>query len=363
MTGLEMGKPINLTVNKLPSKTWNRLGMNDAQVSLEENTVNYIPSAAFDEKEITWKESFCEEGFTKEKEAHRELSEILKEAAPSFAETEENMKMEKPLILTYSYKENENAGSRLILHAKKDSHMKVILFFKDEGKSLSALETEVYAEEGSKVDIYSAEILGKESVSLNNIGGIAKDRAKINVTKLELGAKKIYAGVTVDLWGNESSFNSNTGYHAKENQLIDMNYVSNHMGKNTEAYMEASGTLEEKSKKVYRGSIDFKNGCSGSKGTESENVLLLGDKLVNQTIPLILCAEDDVEGNHGASIGRLDEKVLFYLGTRGISEDEAENIIALSRIKNIWKSFPDEKLQEEIENFEEERGISYVPKF
>ena len=61
--------------------------------------------------------------------------------------------------------------------------------------------------------------------------------------------------------------------------------------------------------KVFRGSIDFKRGASGAKGTESEQVLLLGDDVINQTIPLILCAEEDVEGNHGAAIGELDEEL------------------------------------------------------
>ena len=39
---------------------------------------------------------------------------------------------------------------------------------------------------------------------------------------------------------------------------------------------------------------------------------MLGDGVVNQTIPLILCGEEDVEGNHGATIGRLDEKMSGY---------------------------------------------------
>ena len=56
----------------------------------------------------------------------------------------------------------------------------------------------------------------------------------------------------------------------------------------------------------------------GAKGDEKEDVLLVGDNMVNQTIPLILCAEEDVEGNHGASIGKLDENMLFYAATRGI---------------------------------------------
>lgn len=45
--------------------------------------------------------------------------------------------------------------------------------------------------------------------------------------------------------------------------------------------------------------------------------------MVNQTIPLILCAEEDVKGSHGASIGQLDEETLFYMQARGISEEQA----------------------------------------
>ena len=69
--------------------------------------------------------------------------------------------------------------------------------------------------------------------------------------------------------------------------------------------MTADGVLQGGAKKIYRGTIDFKNGSAGAVGDEKETVLLLSDDVVNQTIPLILCSEEDVQGNHGASIGKL----------------------------------------------------------
>lgn len=63
--------------------------------------------------------------------------------------------------------------------------------------------------------------------------------------------------------------------------------------------MDSTGVLAGKAFKLFRGSIDLLPGGSGAKGQEQENVLLLGDGVVNQTIPLILCGEEDVEGNHG----------------------------------------------------------------
>ncbi len=52
--------------------------------------------------------------------------------------------------------------------------------------------------------------------------------------------------------------------------------------------MESNGILSGNAFKLFRGSIDFVKGCAGSVGNEKEDVLLLGENVVNQTIPLIL---------------------------------------------------------------------------
>lgn len=74
--------------------------------------------------------------------------------------------------------------------------------------------------------------------------------------------------------------------------MIDINLVVNHIGKKTNCNIQVDGTLKDAAEKIFRGSIDFKTGSSDSKGAETENVLLLGDDVVNKTIPLILCAEE-----------------------------------------------------------------------
>ena len=85
---------------------------------------------------------------------------------------------------------------------------------------------------------------------------------------------------------------------------------------------------------------------------EVQDQLLLGDGVVNQTIPLILCGEEDVEGNHGATIGRLDEKMLFYLASRGIPEEAARSLLARARIEAVVDLLP-EALAEEAHKFME----------
>lgn len=71
-----------------------------------------------------------------------------------------------------------------------------------------------------------------------------------------------------------------------------MNYVALHEGKKSVSEIKTDGVLHENSKKLFRGTIDFKKGAAGAVGNEKEDVLLLDDDIVNQTIPLILCAEE-----------------------------------------------------------------------
>lgn len=163
-------------------------------------------------------------------------------------------------------------------------------------------------------------------------------------------AGSLYDGIRTELIGNNSAFTADIGYLGAKKQNIDINLISNHIGKKTNSGIRVDGALKDEASKLFRGSIDFKNGSSGSVGAETENVLLLGEDVRNKTIPLILCAEEDVNGSHGATIGELDEETLFYYASRGIDKKNAEDIMTKGRIEVIIRKINDEdteKLAEE----------------
>jgi hypothetical protein len=60
--------------------------------------------------------------------------------------------------------------------------------------------------------------------------------------------------------------------------------------------MDVSGVLDGHAEKALRATIDLRHGCKGSHGRETESVILAGDDVVNKTLPVILCDEDDVAG-------------------------------------------------------------------
>lgn len=343
-------------VNKLPSITWNKLHMNKADVSLEEKLSNHIPKVKSNPPEIFWDSSS-----KKSAQLSGDLDTAVSGTSLGFGEVKENKKMESPLILSYAYEVQEKAASRLSLHAEANSHLKAILILSGNAE-VSVLQAEILADKNAVVDLYLVDLLGNESLCLNHIAGKLDDCAEVNLIRLDLGGKKIYSGVNIELSGTASCYHSETGYHVRPDQFLDMNYVAVYKGRQTSCEMQVNSTLEEGAKMVFRGTIDFQKGCAGAKAAENENVLLMGERLQNQTLPVILCKEEDVEGSHGASIGQMDEKALFYLASRGISTEAAQAMIAQARIDAICAKIPAAEIQEEVREFEKVRGISYGEK-
>lgn len=349
---------MNLTINSLPTRTWNRLNMNESSLTVEGEFHNYNPKAVCDPAQVRWVPKAQWTGERVHLGSGEDFRALTEGADIGLAETAPGQRMDGHIFLTWHYGGQENSVSRIVLHAAESSTLNAVLLLESDPEytGIAALRTEIYAEENSTVNVYVAQLLGFGGVGMTDISGICGDGATVNLTRLDLGAGRLYAGTHLDLRGRESAFNTKIGYHVRADQLLDMNYVALHQGKHSNSLMEINGTLEEHGKKVFRGSIDFQKGCAGAKGAENENVLLMGEELVNQTIPLILCKEENVEGSHGASIGQLDDKVLFYLSARGFTPEEAKQMIARSRIEDVCSRIPEAYVREQVHKFEGRRG-------
>ena len=195
------------------------------------------------------------------------------------------------------------------------------------------------------------QLLGRDFLHINDVGSELGDNAAFELLQIQLGADKIYNGARTELLGESSDFNAAIGYYGRHGQTVDMNFIANHYGKKTTCEMTADGVLQGGAKKIYRGTIDFKNGSAGAIGDEKETVLLLSDDVVNQTIPLILCSEEDVQGNHGATIGKLDDELLFYLCSRGFSEQEAVDMMAKAKIDALCRKIDDEDTVQLVQRY------------
>ena len=263
---------------------------------------------------------------------------------------EEGVKVETPIILRYDMEDGDGALSAQVIHAKKNAEVTVIMDITsdNEAKGFLGLSTRILAEEGAKVIVVRSQLLGKEFVHFDDLGGACFEKGAIRVISLELGGKNVWTGCYTNLCEKESDFTSDMGYLRRGDHSLDINYVADHRGKKTGANMQFKGVLMEEAQKTLRFTIDFKNGSSGSAGDEQEDTLLLSPDVINRTMPIILCQEEDVDGRHGATIGQLGEDLLFYMQSRGIDEEEAKRIMIKARLESVARMIPDPELMQRV---------------
>jgi Fe-S cluster assembly scaffold protein SufB len=195
------------------------------------------------------------------------------------------------------------------------------------------------------------ERLGNGYTFLNDIGGRVENSGRVELIHLVLDGGHTYLGVQIDLAGYKSALKADIGYRVGGDHTLDINYFANHTGKKTTCDINAKGVLRDHARKVFRGTIDLKKGSSGSVGNEKEDVLMMDDTVRNQTLPVILCTEEDVVGNHGATIGRLDESVLFYLQSRGMDREAVYEMMADARVASVVHLIEDERTRAEAERY------------
>lgn len=177
---------------------------------------------------------------------------------------------------------------------------------------------------------------------VNDVRVDCAENARFEWYRVVLDSAATYDNCSVTLRGDGSSVLVEYGYRLGGDQRLDVNCEAIHLGKRAQSQINASGVLEGRAFKLFRGTIDLRRGCSGSVGNEVEDVLLLDETVRNQTIPVILCAEEDVVGNHGATIGRLDENLIFYLESRGMEREDIFEMMARARVDAVINKIPDE---------------------
>ena len=205
---------------------------------------------------------------------------------------------------------------------------------------------------GSVLRISEIEKANAEAELICDLGILAEDGAAAEIVKVISGEGRIADGYRADLRGTEARLKTRVGYDISGNARLDMNHVSCHLGRRTDTDIKVFGVLRDSVFKLFRGTIDFIRGCSGAVGNETEDVLLLSDSVRNQTIPLILCGEEDVEGNHGATIGRVSDEIMFYLGSRGLDERQVFRMMAEAKMNAVISEIKDAKTRKKLE----ERG-------
>jgi Fe-S cluster assembly scaffold protein SufB len=177
---------------------------------------------------------------------------------------------------------------------------------------------------------------------------LVESNGKVNWISVELGAIVSGSNYSTFLEDEASESNLSSIYLGDGSRKLDLGYSVIHKGARSISNIETRGVLMDSARKVFRGNLDFKRGAKRASGIEEEYVILLDPTVKSDSIPALLCDEDDVQGEHAASAGQIDKNKLFYLMSRGLSERESKKLIIEATFRPIIDKIPLEELQDII---------------
>jgi Fe-S cluster assembly protein SufD len=115
------------------------------------------------------------------------------------------------------------------------------------------------------------------------------------------------------------------------------------------------GILDDKSTGVFNGKIFVRKDAQKTNAYQSNKNLLISDEAVMNTKPQLEIWANDVKCSHGATIGKLDKDMLFYLKARGINEKSAKAILMNAFAHDVLDTISIEPVKNYLDNILAER--------
>ncbi|MEA3326804.1 MAG: Fe-S cluster assembly protein SufD [Chloroflexota bacterium] len=129
-------------------------------------------------------------------------------------------------------------------------------------------------------------------------------------------------------------------YFTSGNQHLDHDTQQNHLAENTTSDLLYKGALMDESRSVWQGMIYVAPGAIGTDGYQANRNLILSNQARADSIPGLEILADDVRCTHGATVGNIEEDELFYLYSRGIPKEEAEQLLVMGFFAPIMDRIP-----------------------
>lgn len=341
----------NVLINRAnvpAAQTWNRLRANSLSVSVPNHADAgkvYLPLPRLFER------IECGMG--------QEVTDYVESQAfkSDFYNVPARTKREEPIVVAVSAAQNQCANTGIIVREGAEATVVITAFAgdasdggnapagsdaNDDTLPTSAALTRIVVEAGAKLHLIEMLGVNEGQQHLESVGLEIHQNAAVDVKQYALGGSTIGLGLTANLVGARARLDLNNRYHATHEETLDINHLVRMRGTSTRAQLTESGVLNEAAKKTLRATIDLVRGAKDAQGNEIETVMILGDDVVNKTMPAILCDEDDVAGNHGATIGSVSPEQLDYLAARGLSHQAAEQMFIRALFEDAIINAPEE---------------------
>ena len=199
---------------------------------------------------------------------------------------------------------------------------------------------ELFVGDNSYLRYSTIENWSKNMLNLNTKKAIVGKNSQMDWVSGSFGSK-ISMLYPMSILNGEGAKTEFTGISfAGKGQNLDNGFKVIHNAPNTSSVVNAKSISKDGGKCTYRSLVRISENAKGSKSSVSCESLMLDDSSISDTVPVNDIETDDVEFSHEAKIGKISDKTIFYLMSRGLSEEDAKAMIVRGFAYPISKELP-----------------------
>ena len=199
---------------------------------------------------------------------------------------------------------------------------------------------ELYVGKNAKLRYSTIENWSKNMYNLNTKRAIVEEGGTIEWVSGSFGSHVSYLYPMSILKGDDSRMEFTGITFAGEGQNLDTGAKVVHTGKRTSSYVNTKSISKDGGISTFRSSVQIGKQASGSKASVSCQSLMLDDISRSDTVPARDIRTRDANVGHEAKIGRISDEAVFYLMSRGISEEDARAMIVSGFADDVSKELP-----------------------
>ncbi len=226
---------------------------------------------------------------------------------------------------------NSNMINKIIFILDYNSKLRVIKedYSTDASNSIVYSDSvEVLLKDGAEFHLSHIQNVGKNVIHFSNKTGTCNKGSRLYWNLGYFGGKKVRSKVYSLLLGEGSEAEDLEVLFGSKEQQFDMFSNLIHTGKNTNGRVVSNGVLRDKSNSIFKGMIKITEFAKYCNSFLAEHAMLLSEDARAKAIQGLEIETNEVKATHSASVSQIEDDKIFYLMSRGLSEEESKKMIA-----------------------------------
>lgn len=261
---------------------------------------------------------------------------------PISIEVPANTDVAEPIVIVHrATRDGAALFPRLFVTVGANASVQVIeIFESDDIEALIVPMAEFRCADAARVGYLQVQDLGSQVWMIGRQHSTVGAQGTFSSGAAAFGGRYARTRVDCELVGRGSTGNLGAIYFGDGEQVLDFRTFQEHIGPDTTSNLLFKGVLDEKAKSIYTGLIRVGEEARGTNAFQTNRNIKLSEDAWAESVPNLEIETNDVKCSHASTVGPIDEEQLFYLESRGVPTEDAEQLIVAGFFEEVVDAMP-----------------------